>query len=83
MNTKLIITGSIYAIATKEFKEEKNIYAQFLNKNENGGVEVLQVKMTDKADISILKENMNVKIPVKISTFNGNLYYTQVEPMIK
>jgi hypothetical protein len=75
--------GSIYAIATKEFKEEKNIYVQFLNKNENGGVEILQVKMTNNNDIVSLKENMAVKIPVKVTSFNNNMYYTQIEPLLK
>ena len=83
MNSKLIIMGSIYAIAIKEFKEEKTVYVQFLNKIDNGGVEIQQVKMTEKNDIAILKEGLNVKIPIKISSFNNKLYYTQIEPIVK
>lgn len=83
MNTKLIIMGSVYAVAKKSFKEEETVYAQFLNKTENGGVEIQQVKMTDSQDILNIKENVNVKIPVKVSSFNNKMYFTQVEPMLK
>lgn len=83
MNTKLIIAGSIYAVAKKSFQNEDTVYAQFLNKTDNGGVEIQQVKMTDMQDIISIKENANVKIPVKVSSFNNKMYFTQVEPMIK
>ena len=48
MNTKLVIIGNIFAISAKEYKEEKNVYAQFLNKTETGGAEIIKVKMTDE-----------------------------------
>ena len=83
MNTKLILNGQVYAIAKKSFKDEETTYAQFLNKTENGGVEVLQVKLTDKSDIATLKEAMPVKIPVKVSQFNGKLFFTQIDTVIK
>lgn len=83
MNTKLIITGNVYAVAKKNFKDEETTYAQFLNKTDNGGVEIQQVKMTDTQDILSIKENVNVKIPVKVSSFNNKMYFTQVEPLIK
>ncbi len=83
MNTKLIMVGQVYAIAKKFFKDEENVYVQFLNKTDNGGIEVLQVKMTDKSDIATLKEGLQVKIPVKVSQYNGKLFFTQVETMVK
>jgi len=83
MNTQLLITGQIYAIAKKVFEDKETVYAQFLNKQENGGVEILQVKITIADDISIIKEGIKVKIPVKVSSFNNTMYYTQVEPLIK
>lgn len=83
MNTKLILNGQVYAIAKKSFKDEENVYVQFLNKTDNGGIEVLQVKMTDKSDITTTKEGMPVKIPVKVSQYNGKLFFTQVEAVIK
>ena len=83
MNTKLIIAGSIYAVAKKNFQNEDTVYAQFLNKTDNGGVEIQQVKLTDTQDILSIKENLSVKIPVKVSSFNNKMYFTQVEPLIK
>lgn len=83
MNSKLVILGSIYAIAKKSFKEEETVYAQFLNKQENGAVDILKVKMVIKNDIENIKEGQNVKIPVKISSYEGNLFYTQIEAILK
>ena len=83
MNTKLIIAGTVYAISKKTFEDNETIYAQFLNKQDTGGVEIMQVKMTHKEDISTLKEGLNIKIPIKVSSYQGKLYYTQIEPIIK
>lgn len=83
MNTKLILTGQVYAIAKKNFKDEETTYVQFINKSDNGGIEVLQVKMVDKADIASVKEAMPVKIPVKVSQYNGKLFFTQIDAVIK
>ena len=83
MNSKLIITGQVYAIAKKQYEDQETVYAQFLNKQENGGVEIQQVKMTDAADIHGLKEGQTVKIPVKVSSFQNKLYFTQIEPIVK
>lgn len=83
MNTKLILAGQVYAIAKKNFKDEETTYVQFINKSDNGGIEVLQVKMNDKADIASVKEGIQVKVPVKVSHFNGKLFFTQVEAVIK
>jgi hypothetical protein len=83
MNTKLVLIGQVYSIARKQFEEQETVYAQFLNKQENGGVEIQQVKITDIADIQSLKEGQNVKIPVKVSSFQNKLYFTQIEPTVK
>jgi hypothetical protein len=83
MNTKIILTGTIYAIAKKQFDEQETVYAQFLNKQENGGVEIQQVKMIDSIDIANLKEGQNIKIPVKISSYQNKIFFTQVEPSLK
>lgn len=83
MNTKLLIIGQVYALSKKIFEEKETVNVQFLNKLENGGVEIQQVKLTITEDILNIKENTNVKIPVKISSYQGKLYYTQVEPILK
>ncbi len=83
MNTKLIFIGQVYAVAKKQFEETETVYAQFLNKQDNGGVEIQQVKMTELLDIQNLKEGQAVKIPVKVSSYQNKLYFTQIEPIVK
>ena len=83
MNTKLIIIGQVYAIAKKQYEDQETVYAQFLNKQENGGVEIQQVKMTEITDIQGLKEGQTVKIPVRVSSYQNKLYFTQIEPIVK
>ncbi|WP_457747495.1 hypothetical protein [Sulfurimonas sp.] len=83
MNSKILYIGTVYAVAKKAYNDEETIYAQFLNKTEDGGVEIQQVKITEPADYTIIKEGANVKIPVKISTYQNKVYFTQIEPMVK
>jgi len=83
MNTKLLLIGTVYAVAKKSYNEEDTIYVQFLNKIDNGGVEIQQVKLTDKKDIEVIKEGVAVKIPVKVSSYQNKLFFTQVEPILK
>ena len=83
MNTKILLVGQVYAIAKKLYKEEEVTYVQFLNKSENGGVEIQQVKLTDKNDSLSIKEGVNVRIPVKVSSFENKMFFTQSEPILK
>lgn len=83
MNTKILLIGQVYAIAKKMYKEEEVTYVQFLNKSENGGVEIQQVKLTDKNDSTTIKEGVNVRIPVKVSSFENKMFFTQSEPILK
>jgi len=83
MNTKIIFIGTVFAVARKSFEGQETIYAQFLNKNENGGVEIQQVKITDPKDSINIKEGNSVQIPVKISTYQNKLFFTQIEPVLK
>ena len=83
MNTKILLIGQVYAVAKKMYKEEEVTYVQFLNKSENGGVEIQQVKLTDKSDSLSIKEGANVKIPVKVSSFENKMFFTQSESILK
>ena len=83
MNTKILLIGQVYAVAKKLYKEEEVTYVQFLNKSENGGVEIQQVKLTDKNDSLSIKEGVNVRIPVKVSSFENKMFFTQSEPILK
>lgn len=53
------------------------------NKKDDGGVEIQQVKITDSQDVTLLKEGLNVKIPVKVSSYQNKMFFTQVEPLLK
>jgi ATP-dependent Zn protease len=83
MNIKILFIGTIYAVAKKAYNDEETVYAQFLNKTENGGVEIQQVKITEQNDLTHIKEGQNIKIPVKISSYQNKIYFTQIEPMVK
>lgn len=83
MNSKILYTGTIYAVAKKSYNDEETVYAQFLNKNDDGGVEIQQVKITENTDIPSIKEGANVKIPVKVSSYQNKLYFTQSDAMVK
>jgi hypothetical protein len=39
--------------------------------------------MIDSIDIANLKEGQNIKIPVKISSYQNKIFFTQVEPSLK
>lgn len=82
-NTKLLVQGQVYAVARKLFEDKETVNVQFLNKLESGGVEILQVKLTNEMDSKSIKENSEVQISVKVSQYNGKLFYTQLEPIIK
>lgn len=83
MNTKILLVGQIYAISKKTFEDKEVVNVQFLNKLENGGVEIVSVKLTEEIDIKNIKENILVQIPVKISSFNNKLFYTQIDKIVK
>jgi hypothetical protein len=77
---QLQIKGKIFAIAKKEYEGEVTEKVQFLNQLDNGGAEIVEVKMnqTDQA-----KQNDQVTIPVKVTSYNGKLFYSQIDKIIK
>jgi len=83
MKTKILFIGEINAIARKNYEGAETVKAQFFNKKEDGGIEIQEVKMTDPADIASIKEGQTVKIPVKISSYQNKIYFTQIDPMVK
>jgi len=83
MNSKILFIGNIFAVSKKTFEDKETVYAQFLNKKEDGGVEIQQIKITVKEDLALLKEGENIKITIKISTYQNKLFFTQTEPIIR
>jgi hypothetical protein len=77
----IIIKGKIFAVSKKEFEGNLTEKAQFLNQDEkSGGAEIIEVKLIENG---VVKANDQVQIPVKISTFNGKLFYSQIDKIIK
>ena len=76
METKLILAGKLQNISESEFEGKKVVTLQFLNNN-NGKLEIINVKVDDEhsSEISKLKVGDEVKLFVKISVYNNNLYY--------
>jgi hypothetical protein len=79
----ILVSGKVFAIKTQTNKDsgEVTLRAQFLKQDkDNGGAEIVDVKLTHDESINV---NDIVKIPVKISTFNSNIFYTQTDKMLK
>jgi hypothetical protein len=77
---QLQIKGKIFAIARKEYEGEVTEKIQFLNQLDNGGAEIVEVKMLETDQV---KQNDQVIIPVKVTSYNGKLFYSQVDKIIK
>lgn len=75
MNTKIFIQGELTSIKTTEFKGEKVSKLQFLNENDNGGLEVIEVKIDIEHLNNELKKGDKVNVPVSMSVMNGKVYY--------
>jgi len=76
METKLILFGKLQNISETEFENKKVVTLQFLNTN-NGKLELLNVKVDNEHlnEISKIKVGDEVKLFVKISVYNNNIYY--------
>lgn len=81
MKTILSISGSVSAIVNKTFENKKTVYVQFLAESESKGMEIIKVKLTVDEDIAKLEKNAMVSIPVSVVAINGNLFYSQIEPL--
>ena len=77
----ILITGKVFAVSKKEFEGAITEKAQFLNTDEkSGGAEIVDVKLTENGTVKVGDQ---VQVPVKVSSFNGKLFYSQVDKIIK
>lgn len=72
---QLYIQGKIFSVRRRTTEEQEIIYAQFLQKSENGAT-ITDVKIVDDPQ-GVIKEEKNVRIPIKISAFNNKIFFTQ------
>ncbi|MDP3302292.1 MAG: hypothetical protein Q8S36_10040 [Sulfuricurvum sp.] len=75
MSSKLFIQGELSSIKTTEFKGEKVSKLQFLNENDNGGLEVLEVKIDLEYFNNEIKKGDKLTVPISMSQMNGKIYY--------
>lgn len=74
-NTKIYIQGELSSIKTTEYKGEKVSKLQFLNENENGGLEIIEIKIDKDHLINDLKKGDKVMVPVSMSAIEKKIYY--------
>ncbi|BCD67607.1 hypothetical protein [Nitratiruptor sp. YY09-18] len=72
---KFYVQGKIFSVRKRVSDEKEVVYAQFLQKNENGA-SITDVKIVEDPQ-GLIKEEQSVRIPIKISTYNNKVFYTQ------
>jgi len=73
--TKIVITTKAELILHKEYEGETTSYIQSIQKSDKRGFEVLKIKLTNT--ILSFKEGEIVSVPVKLSSMNSQIFYTQ------
>ena len=74
-NTKIFIQGELSSIKTTEYKGEKVSKMQFLNENDNGGLEIIEIKIDKDHLANELKKGDKVMVPVSMSVVEKKIYY--------
>lgn len=77
---KIIISGEVKKILTKEFEGKTTKKLQFLFEDEKRGFVVQEVKVGDDSKIEHLKEGQIVEFEAKLFSPNNasNIYYSSV-----
>jgi len=75
--TNLFMVGEINFIKKTEFEGAISYKCQFITEDETKGISLIEIKLLDEQDISILKRGTKVQIPISISTMNNKIYYKQ------
>lgn len=76
MNTKIIIIGELFSIKTTEFKGEKVSKLQFLNESEeNGGVDILEIKINPEHMNTEIKKGDKLSVPVLMTSMEKKIFY--------
>lgn len=72
---KIVLTLKVDKVLEKEYEGKKTINVQTIEEHERRGFEVLKVKLID--DSITFKEGDIISIPVKLSSMNSQIFYTQ------
>lgn len=77
MDTQIIVQGLVQSVGESEFEGAKSYLYQFMTKNKNGKLVLLDVKSKEKS--LGITEGEEVKIAVSISCYKDNIYYAAIE----
>ena len=75
--TNLFMVGEINFIKKTEFEGAVSHKIQFITEDETKGISLIEVKLLEEQDLTILKRGTKVQIPISISTMNSKIYYKQ------
>ena len=80
---KLFIQGNVINAVEVEFKDKegnvkKTKKVQFLEKNEKGTMELIDVKLDENEKLETIKNGSEIVLQIEISNFNGKTFYKQV-----
>ena len=82
-SSNLFIQGQVISVIESVYEGSTNYKLQFLIDKGERGFSFIDVKIVEVADVELqkIKKNTVVSIPVKVSTANNNLYYSQNGPI--
>lgn len=81
---KLFIQGNVINAVEVEFKDKetqnikKTKKVQFLEKNEKGVMDLVDIKLDENEKIENIKNGSEIVVQIEISNFNGKTFYKQV-----
>ncbi len=79
MYSQIKIVGSVLKVLKKEFEGKESYQIQMMLNSPKKGFEVVSIKIEKDFYTSDIKESMNVEIPISISTYQGNLFFTCID----
>lgn len=81
---KIFIQGNVINCVEVEFKDKetqnikKTKKLQFLEKNEKGVMDLIDIKLDENEKIENIKSGTEIMVQIEISNFNGKTFYKQV-----
>lgn len=75
--SSLVIKGQIVKVLVKEYQGKTSYSCQFLTQDDKQGFKVIPVKV-EQEFLGNVKDGDIVEAPIKITTMNGNIYYSSI-----
>lgn len=77
MNTNLLLVGEINFLKEQSYEGTTTYKLQFLIESDTKGLSIIEVKLDERQDISILGKGVKVQVPVSITAMDRKIYYKQ------